>query len=75
MVETTSEYNIGLDFGLFDNRISSSIEYYNRLTKDLIMNKLIATHTGYSSVPANVGSSRNKGIEFTLNTGNIIKRI
>lgn len=72
--ETTSEYNIGLDFGLFDNRISSSIEYYNRLTKDLIMNKLIATHTGYSSVPANVGSSRNKGIEFTLNTGNIIKK-
>lgn len=69
--ETTSEYNVGLDLGLFNNRISASLEYYNRLTTDLIMNKLIATHTGYSSVPANVGSSRNKGFELTLNTNNI----
>lgn len=69
--EQTQEVNIGLDLGLFNNRISGSIEYYNRLTTDLIMNKLIATHTGYSSVPANVGSSRNKGVEFSFNTENI----
>ncbi len=69
--ETTSEINIGLDWGILDNRFSGSFEYYNRLTEDLIMNKLIATHTGYSSVPANVGSSRNKGFEMSMNTENV----
>lgn len=69
--ETTSEINVGLDLGFLNNRFSGSFEYYNRLTEDLIMNKLIATHTGYSSVPANVGSSRNKGFEMTLNTENV----
>lgn len=46
------------------NRISGSVEYYNRLTKDLIMNKTIPVTTGYTSVTANVGSVRNTGIEF-----------
>jgi len=69
--ETTSEYNLGLDFGVLNNRISGSVELYNRLTKNLIMNKLIPTHLGYSSITANVGSVRNKGVEFTLNTVNV----
>lgn len=69
--EKTSEYNLGLDFGFLKNRISGSIEGYNRLTEDLIMNKLIPTHLGYSSITSNVGSVRNKGIELTLNTRNI----
>ena len=69
--ERTSEYNAGIDFGFFDNRISGSVEYYNRLTKDLIMNKSIPTHLGYSSVRDNVGSVRNQGVELMLNTENI----
>lgn len=68
--EQTREINLGMDIGLFNNRITGTIEYYNRLTSDLIMNKLIATHSGYSSVAANVGSTRNRGIEFTFNTEN-----
>ncbi|MDH6343070.1 TonB-linked SusC/RagA family outer membrane protein [Parabacteroides sp. PFB2-12] len=69
--ERTTEYNIGLDFGLFDNRISGNIEYYNRLTKDLIMNKTIPVTTGYTSVTDNVGSVRNTGVEFMINSENI----
>ena len=69
--ERTSGYNVGVDFGFFDNRISGSVEYYNRLTKDLIMNKSIPTHLGYSSVRDNVGSVRNQGFEIMLNTENI----
>ena len=69
--ERTSEYNIGLDFGFLSNRISGSIEYYNRQTKDLIMNKTIPVTTGYTSVMANVGSVRNTGIEFMINSENI----
>lgn len=69
--ERTTEYNVGLDFGFWGNRISGSVEYYNRLTKDLIMNKTIPVTTGYTSVTANVGSVRNTGIEFLINSENI----
>ncbi len=69
--ERTSEYNVGLDFGFLNNRISGSVEYYNRLTEDVIMNKSVPTHLGYSSVKDNVGSIRNQGFEMTLNTENI----
>jgi len=72
--ERTSEYNIGVDFGFLNNRISGAIEYYNRKTTDLIMNRSVPTHLGYSSVKDNVGSVRNQGFEFVINTDNISTR-
>jgi len=70
--EKTSEINLGIDFGVLRNRISGSIDFYNRLTKDLIMPLSIPVTTGYSSVAAaNVGSARNKGVELSLTTVNI----
>ena len=69
--ERTSEYNVGLDFGFFKQRISGNIEYYNRTTNDLLMGRNIPIHLGYSSVISNVGSVRNSGFELQLNTVNI----
>lgn len=69
--ERTNEYNIGLDFGFFQDRISGSVEYYDRITKDLIMNKTVPVTSGYSSVKANVGTVRNNGVELLLNTVNV----
>lgn len=69
--ERTTEYNVGIDFGLLNNRISGSVEYYNRLTEDLIMNKTVPVTTGYSSVKANVGSVRNEGFEVNIHSDNI----
>lgn len=69
--ERTTEYNIGLDFAFLRSRISGTFEFYNRETKDLIMNKTVPITSGYGSVKANVGSVRNRGFEFTLNTVNI----
>lgn len=69
--ERTTEYNVGLDFGFLSNRISGSIEYYNRLTKDLIMPKTVPVTTGYSSVKANVGTVRNEGFEMNISSENI----
>lgn len=69
--ERTNEYNIGLDFGLFNDRISGSVEYYDRVTHDLIMNKTVPVTSGYSSVKANVGTVRNNGVEVNLNTINV----
>lgn len=72
--ERSTEYNIGIDLGLFDSRFTTSIELYNRLTTDLIMSRSVPITTGYSSVSDNVGSVLNKGIEMTFNTVNILTR-
>jgi TonB-linked SusC/RagA family outer membrane protein len=64
--ERTGELNIGLDYGFLNNRISGSIDVYERNTYDLLMNRTLPTVTGYSSVWQNVGQIRNTGIELAL---------
>lgn len=69
--ETTDQWNIGLDFGFLRNRINGSIELYLQNTHDLLLERQLPVVSGFSSVMSNVGSTRNKGIEITLNTRNI----
>jgi TonB-linked SusC/RagA family outer membrane protein len=69
--ERSQELNLGLNIGLFNNRITAVAEVYNRTTKDLIMRQSIPTTNGFSSVISNVGRVSNKGIELLLNTVNI----
>lgn len=64
--------NLGLDFGLFGNRINGSIEVYNKETRDLLISQPIQSSTGFGSITSNVGRLTNKGIELTL-SGDIIK--
>lgn len=66
--ETTSQYNIGLDVGIFRNRISATIEYYYKQTSDLLLNQQIPSTSGYSSILTNVGKLENQGLEMGLNT-------
>ena len=67
--EETETYNAGLDFGLFDNVLSGSVDAYFRKTKDLLN---FIPFPGGSSLSnagnANIGKMENKGIELTLNT-------
>ncbi|PSL18802.1 TonB-linked SusC/RagA family outer membrane protein [Dyadobacter jiangsuensis] len=72
--ETTSEYNIGLDYGLFGNRIYGSIEYYVRKTNDQLFNKPLPAVVGYSSIRVNFGQVRNSGFDFGLNSVNIRRK-
>lgn len=72
--ERSKELNIGVDFGIFNNRISGSVELYDRNTVDLIMNQKLPTVSGFSQVIANVGEIENRGIEITLNTSNIVSK-
>ncbi|MDD2493569.1 MAG: SusC/RagA family TonB-linked outer membrane protein [Tissierellia bacterium] len=66
--ETKEEVNIGLDFGVFNDRLTGSIDWYNRTTKDLLWNYNVATPPYlYSSILANAGSMENKGLEIQLN--------
>ena len=69
--ERSKEVNVGIDFGFFRNRISGSVELYNRKTVDLILNQKIPTSSGFSQVVANVGQIENKGVEILLNTVNV----
>jgi TonB-linked SusC/RagA family outer membrane protein len=69
--EKSKEINLGIDLGLFDNRITSSIELYKRNTVDLIYGEQIPNSTGFSSVTTNVGEVQNKGIEIMVNTLNV----
>ena len=69
--ERTKGINLGLDFNLFNNRLSGSLEAYQTTTNDLLYDMAIPTMTGFSSVSTNIGEIRNRGIELTLNSRNI----
>ncbi|MCK9626740.1 MAG: TonB-dependent receptor [Bacteroidales bacterium] len=70
--ETSYTSNFAVEFGLFDNRINGTVEYYNRDSKDLLQDVPISTVTGFSSTLKNVGEINNHGIEIEL-SGDIIK--
>lgn len=72
--ETTEETNIGVDFGLFNNRINGSLDYYIRDTKNQLFDKPLPSSIGFSSVKVNAGKVRNTGFDFTLNTVNIVQK-
>jgi len=67
--ESTATTNIGLDFGLFNNRITGSVDYYIKKTSDLIYDKYAVSTTQYfvNVITANVGKVKNSGVEFALN--------
>lgn len=71
--EKSKELNLGLDFGFLKNRITGSLELYNRKTVDLILNQRMPYTTGFPQVIANIGEIENKGVELTLSTVNIAK--
>lgn len=68
--EKTSQFDVGLDFGILNNRISGEIDYYTKKTNDLLLNEPIPATSGYTTITRNVGSLVNKGFEFVLNTDN-----
>ncbi|MBE27255.1 MAG: SusC/RagA family TonB-linked outer membrane protein [Saprospirales bacterium] len=67
--EETSSINFGLDFGLLDNRLSGSIDVYQKFTDDLLFNAAPSAFTNISDrITTNIGEMTNKGIELSLNT-------
>ena len=72
--ETTTMANIALDAAFLNNRISASLEVYKGVTKDLLLTVKIPQHSGYDNKYANVGQTTTQGIEFSLNTRNVVKR-
>lgn len=64
--EKTKTVNLGMDFGLFQNRITSTIEYYYKRTEDMIVEKEVPYAYGVTSMPINGGNMTNQGIEISV---------
>ncbi|MEH0152868.1 TonB-dependent receptor [Limibacter armeniacum] len=70
--EATNQLDIGLDFGFMEDRIYGTIEYFNRKTTDLLLNVPKPTSLGFGSRLENVGSMQNAGIEFMIDSKNLV---
>lgn len=68
--ETTTSFNVGLDYGFLDQRISGSVDVYKATTEDVLVQRALPPATGYGSVWTNIGAIENKGVEIELNTIN-----
>jgi TonB-linked SusC/RagA family outer membrane protein len=64
--EQTAQYDAGIDFGLFENRLTGTVDVYTAKTTDLIMDRKLPPNTGYTQITENIGSTRNKGLEVAL---------
>ena len=65
--EYSKTWNFGLDFSLFNGRLSGSFEYYIQKTKDILLDVSLPSTSGVSSYTGNIGNTQNKGFELTLN--------
>ena len=66
--EETTTYNLGIDFGFLNNRITGTLEYYDKRTKDLLNSVSAPAGTNFTNIiTANVGQMKNQGIEFNIN--------
>ncbi len=70
--ETTTEYNLGIDLGLFNNRINITGELFSKVVSDLLGNRQLKTYLPLDRVAANLGKTSSKGFEVTVNTRNLV---
>ena len=69
--ERTTQFNVGLDLGLWGDRLTATANYYRQNTTNLLLNRQLPTSTGFSSILTNVGATRNVGFELSLSSLNI----
>jgi TonB-dependent starch-binding outer membrane protein SusC len=69
--ENTAQTDVGLDVGFLGHRIQLTIDYYKKITKNLLLNAGLPPTMGYPSVYRNIGKTSNEGIEFSLSSLNI----
>ncbi len=65
--ETNTNLNLGVEFGLWHDRLSGTIDFFNRKTTDMLFSLPVPSEAGYTSVYTNFGDMRNRGIEIELN--------
>ncbi|TDH28736.1 TonB-dependent receptor [Segetibacter sp. 3557_3] len=73
--ESQSQFDIGLDLSLFNNRVSLIADFYDKRNKDMLFTVQTPSVTGFTSATVNLGEVQNKGFEFTLTTRNLTGRL
>ncbi len=68
--ETTKQFDIGIDFGLFNNRLTGELDYYTKKTDGLLLEVNVPATTGYTNMTKNLGKLTNKGFELLMNSIN-----
>jgi len=71
--ESTAQFNVGFDLSLFNGRLQTTFDFYNKRTDDLLYNLDIPRTTGFRSILSNIGSVQNRGVELTITSFNIQK--
>jgi len=66
-------FDVGIEMGFFKNRLVAELDFYNRITSDLFIDRTLSMTSGFESMPSNLGKIRNRGIEFNL-SGDIIRQ-
>jgi TonB-linked SusC/RagA family outer membrane protein len=69
--EQKNMFNTGIEFGLFNDRLTGSLEFYDNLTTNMFLPVQLSRTTGFTSQNRNAGKMRNRGVELTLNTVNV----
>ncbi|MCF0073958.1 TonB-dependent receptor [Dyadobacter sp. CY261] len=69
--EKTNQFNVGVDLGLFNNRINLSAEFYNSVTRDMLLFVPVPDITGFSTQLTNIGKMRNRGVELNISSKNL----
>ena len=67
--ETSNAFNVGVEFGFWNSRLSGSVEYFSRRSSDMLYYKPVNQSAGYAQIPMNVGSMTNSGLEIDLSAG------
>ncbi len=65
--EKAGQFDVGVDFGFWDNRITGEVDYFNKKTTSLLLDAPLPSVLGYTTITKNIGSMRNKGWEFMVN--------
>ncbi len=70
--EQTSQIDVGVDFGFFNDRLNGELDFYLKKTKDLLLNVNVPATSGFTTQLQNVGKMENKGFELVLNSDNFV---
>lgn len=70
--EKSAEVDFGIDFGLFNNRLSGELDYYVKNTSDLLLDVPVPSTSGFTTQTQNIGEMQNKGFELVLNSNNLV---
>ena len=72
--EANKTFNVGIDFGFLNQRITFSPEFYINRSSNLLLNAKLPNSSGYTSMVINAGETQNSGVDLTINTANIVSK-